>query len=276
MLINNDGWAIITGATSGIGLSFAKRLAVLGMPLVITGRRQELLHERRSELVEMGAPRVDVITGDLADASVVERIIAAIDERECDLLINNAGYGTSGRVDELESDALVPMVEVLASVPLRLCRAVLPQMRSRGAGTIINVGSLAGNVAVPEAATYVSCKAFVERLSESLALENIDSGVVVQALTPGFVKTDFHRDVTDYRATQESKGLIRWMDSQSVVDLSLRRAELALRRIANPDYVPSRRLVVVVPGFWNRVLLAFSRIVPRSLAYRGALTRARR
>lgn len=275
MLMRPDEYAVITGATSGIGLEFARRFASGGMRLMITGRRAELLRQRADELQALGAPSVELVTGDLADAAVVSEIELFLKTHACSVLVNNAGFGTTGRVDELETSQLLAMAEVLMTVPLRLCRAVIPSMRERRAGVVINVGSLAGNVAVPKAATYVSSKAFIERLSESLALENLEAGVVVQALTPGFVKTDFHRDVSDYRSRQQSRGMIRWLTPEEVVDLSLSRAEEATRKLQNGFRVPSRRLTVVVPGFWNRFLFAASRFVPRRIAYRGALNRAR-
>lgn len=274
MTVTRDGWAVITGATSGIGLQFAHSFAAEGAPLLIGGRRQQLLEQRRNELLSRGAREVKLIVGDLSDESVIGEFEAFLRNTRCDVLCNNAGFGQNGAIGTLPTGELLSMQRVLAEVPLRLCNAALAGMRERRFGLVINVGSLAGSVAVPEAATYVAAKAFIERLSESMALENLSFGVVIQALTPGFVKTDFHRDVTDYRARQKSRGLVRWLDSHDVVATSLRRAGKARERLATgASRVPPRRLVVVVPGLSYQLLSGVSRFIPRRFAYRAALKR---
>ncbi|MFW5742057.1 MAG: SDR family NAD(P)-dependent oxidoreductase [Spirochaetota bacterium] len=272
---------VITGATSGIGRAYARYFAERGARLLVTGRRGDLLAERRNELLDRGATRVDLVVGDLADESTVERLLDAVCAGPVCVLVNNAGFGHYAPVAAADIELLRAMLRVHAEVPLRLVHAVLAGMTSRREGVVINVGSLAGRVAVPGSALYVATKVYLERLSESIALEAAQHGVVVQALTPGYVLTDFHRDDTeDTQRRGRNRGLIRWMNADSVVARSMRAVRRAEHRIAGrPRRLPRRRDVVVVPGLANRFLERLSRFLPRTLVYRAAAraaTRARR
>lgn len=265
--------AVVTGATSGIGYAIAHQLARGGAELTIGGRRAELLEQRKSELERDGARAVRLIVGDLAEQGIIEAFESAIRERPIDLLCNNAGFGLSGAVGETDPRALEAMLTVHVAAVLRLTDAAVRRMRDTG-GVIINVGSLAGSAPVPGAATYVATKAFVERFSESVAIEASRHSIAVQALTPGFVKTDFHRDVSDYRSKQKSRGIIRWLDAERVASLSLKRAINARTRLAKrPGRVPRRRDTVVIPGFWYRFLALAARFLPRRMIYRAATSR---
>jgi len=267
---------VVTGATSGIGRAYARHFAAQGARLLVTGRRGGLLAERRNDLLDRGATRVDLVVGDLADESTVERLLDAISAGPVSVLVNNAGFGHYAPVAAASIEPLRAMLRVHAEVPLRLAHAVLAGMTARHEGVVINVGSLAGRVAVPGSALYVATKVYLERLSESLALETAPHGVVVQALTPGYVLTDFHRDDTeDTQRRGRNRGLIRWMDADSVVAGSMRAVERAARRLArHPGRLPRRRDVVVVPGLANRFLERVSGLLPRTLVYRAASARA--
>lgn len=268
---------VVTGATSGIGIAFARRFAGQGADMVICGRREALLEERATELTGLGASRVAIVCGDLADEATVARLLDEVRLRPPSVLVNNAGFGHSADVAGAELGRLQAMLRVQAEVPLRLAHAALPAMVAAREGLIVNVGSLAGRVAVPGSALYVSTKVFLERFSETLALEASPHGVVVQALTPGYVRTDFHRDVEDLAALRRNRGLVRWMDADSVVDQSMRAAARAERRLErSPGAVPRSRDVVVVPGTANRFLAFLAGLLPRTLAYRAALSRAPR
>ncbi|MFP4113060.1 MAG: SDR family NAD(P)-dependent oxidoreductase [Spirochaetota bacterium] len=270
-------FAVITGASSGIGAAFARACAKVGAQIVITGRRDTVLRGQRDALLELGARRVDVITGDLADENVVSRLVSVIAERPVDLLVNNAGFGHYAPLADARLEPLVDMLRVHAEVPLRLAHAAIGRMVARGSGVLVNVGSLAGRAAVPGSAVYVASKIYLERLSESLAIETAPHGVVVQALTPGYVRTDFHRDVDDIEKLQRNRGIVRWMDADEVVAASVRAIERArLRYERRPGVLPRRRDVVVVPGWTNRLLGALAPFVPRTLVYRAAATRAPR
>jgi uncharacterized protein len=266
---------VITGATSGIGAAFAAWFARAGAQLILTGRRFELLEAARGELTALGAARIELIVGDLADEAVAGELERAVATRPIAVLVNNAGFGYYRTVADASSAQLAAMLFVHVELPLRLCKAALERMTEARDGLIINVGSLAGRVAVPGSALYVATKCCLERLSESLALEASPYGVVVQALTPGYVRTDFHRDVDGLTDLRRNRGLIRWMDPEAVVDQSLRAAERARRRLAgHRGRSPRTRDVVVIPGRANRFLAAIEPFIPRSLVYRAAVSRA--
>jgi uncharacterized protein len=265
--------AVITGATSGIGYALAHLLASEGAELTIGGRRGELLEERKLALEKAGATAVHLVIGDLAEDSTIRGFERAIRDAQLDLLCNSAGFGVSGAIGAVEVGTLKKMLTVHAEALLRLTDAAIRRMSDSG-GMIINVGSLAGTAPVPGAATYVATKAFVERFSESVAIEASRHAIAVQALTPGFVKTDFHRDVSDYRSKQTSKGLIRWLEADRVAAISLKRVRVAHRRLkAKPGRLPRRRDAVVIPGFWYRVIAAIAPLLPRRIIYRAASSR---
>src|SRR6478609_3662863 len=186
--------ALVTGATSGIGYAFARHLARAGHRLVIVARDGDRLAERRTELLAMGSPHVQLITADLTVESereaVLDRLRAADDP--IGLLVNNAG-STLG-VEFLQAPAadLVRQIELNSISVMLLTHAALPGMIERGHGGVINVASTAGLVP-GRGSTYGASKAFVVSLSEGLAMSLRGTGVRVQALCPGFVRTEFHQ-----------------------------------------------------------------------------------
>lgn len=268
---------VITGATSGIGAAFARVYAARGARLLLTGRRIDALEQRRAELLGLGAESVELVTGDLAREAVASELVRLVSAREPSALINNAGFGHYAFVGDGDLQPLAAMLRVHAELPLRLCHAALPGMTRRREGVIVNVGSLAGRVPVPGSSVYVATKVYLERLSETLAIEAARENVVVQALTPGYVRTDFHRDVEDLEARRKNRGLIRWMNADEVVAVSMRASERARRRLQkHPSAPPRRRDVVVVPGLANRLLASIAPLVPRTLLYRATAARAPR
>src|SRR6478735_8920488 len=186
--------ALVTGATSGIGFAFARHLARSGYRLVIVARDGDRLAERAVELSAMGAPQVERMRADLTEeidrAAVIDRLRTA--EAPIDLLVNNAG-STLG-VEFLQASAadLVRQVELNSIAVMLLTHAALPGMLERGHGGVINVASTAGLVP-GRGSTYGASKAFVVSLSEGLAMSLRGTGVRVQALCPGFVRTEFHQ-----------------------------------------------------------------------------------
>ncbi|MEE8442028.1 MAG: SDR family NAD(P)-dependent oxidoreductase [Spirochaetia bacterium] len=268
--------AVITGATSGIGRSFAENLAGRGYDLVLTGRRDELLSAVADRIRNSHGVSVRTIVGDLAVADTENLVIEAIESGHVEFLVNNAGSGLSSDFVVTDRAKLEQLHEILAGVPSRLIRAALPRMITARSGTIINVGSLAGRLAVPGSSVYVAAKTYLERLSETLALELYRDGVVVQALIPGYVRTDFHRSIPDYKRKQRNRGAIRWMEPDDVVRISMKAAERARTRLQRGRAtIPRPRDVSVIPGIMNRLLGGLSRIVPRRLLYAAATNRKR-
>lgn len=265
----NRAFGVVTGATSGIGAEFARRLAADGLSLIVTGRRQQLLDDLARELEARHQIEVRQVVGDFRQRETFRALESACSGVEIDALVNSAGYSSGGEFSDLPVEEAMDLFGVLAGLPLKTMGLVLSQMKARRTGLIINVGSLAGRLAVPRASIYVASKAFIERISETVALEVASSGVVVQALLPGYVRTDFHREVFNYQVKQRSNGFIRWTTSAKVVAHSLRAASRARRRV-RVGRLPLPRDIVVVPGVINRILVALSRITPRRLIHLAA------
>ncbi len=244
--------ALITGATAGIGAAFSRHLAAAGYTLVLVARSQDQLDRCSSDLRSFGAPQVDCIAADLADdgqRAAVERRLAAPD---IDLLVNNAGIGLGKDFLTASQQELRGQHELNVTAPMVLCRAALPAMVARGSGAIINVASIAGLVP-GRGTTYAASKAYLISLSEGLALSLAGTGVRVQALCPGFVRTEFHR-----RAGIDMSATPGWLyvDVDDLVVTSL--ADLRANKI------------VSVPGRLYSSVAVLARLAPRALVRRVA------
>jgi short-subunit dehydrogenase len=191
-MIDDDTTAMVTGASSGLGEAYARALAPRVRRLVLVARREDRLMMLRAELVAAHAnlEEVRVCRVDLADPADRERLAAA-EAAGIDLLVNNAGLGDYGDFAGSEWARNAAMMEVNMAALTRLTHAVLPGMRRRRRGGIINVSSLAGEVFIPDFAVYAATKAYVTRFSEALRLEVRGDGVRVVAVCPGPVRTEF-------------------------------------------------------------------------------------
>ena len=236
--------AIITGATAGIGLAFARKLTETHN-LVLVARNKQRLTEIAGEL----QTEVQVLAADLAEA----KSLAGVEEfmlrqTELDLLVNNAGFGTVGEFAELalEDEATQVQLNVLALTRLAHC-GVQAMVKTRG-GAIINVSSLAAFQPAPYSAVYGATKAYVKSFSQSLNAELKDSGIKVQALCPGLTHTEFHE-----RAQINTSNVpdFMWQSAEDVVKESLEGLK--------------KNQVVVVPGLHNAATAAISSLLPGNL-----------
>jgi short-subunit dehydrogenase len=242
--------AVITGPTAGIGRAFADRLAADGYDLVLVARDADRLAEVAADLARRHGGRADVRPADLASDAAVEALAADLARLpRVDLLVNNAGFGTKGPLARTDPAAQSRMVHVHCVAPLRLAQAVLPGMLARGTGGVVNVASVAAFVTSAGNATYSASKAFLQLLSEGMAAEVAGTGVRVQALCPGFTRTEFHGRAG--MPTGAIPGFI-WLTPPEVVAASL----AALAR-GGP--------VTLVPGATYRSAVALLRLMPLRL-----------
>ncbi len=250
---NHGGWAVVTGASSGLGAVFAERLADRGMPLVLTGRDADRL-ERVRRHVQEKAPgvAVDLVVGDLGTETGVQDLLDALDGREIDILINNAGFGTYGPLVEIAAEREHELVAVNVDALVRLTHAVLPGMLARDRGGILNVASTIAFQPGPYQATYGASKAFVLSFSQALSAETRQTGVAVTALCPGPTRTGFV-DALDADVSQTAvyKNLA---EPEPVVDAGLRALD--------------RGRPVVVPGWRNWLMANAGRMSPGWMATR--------
>ena len=187
-------WALVTGASSGIGTALSRELAAGGTHLVLTARRKNRLDELAKELTTKHRVMAEVFTADLADSDAPERIFAFTKEKgiQIDLLINNAGFGQYGEFHSIEKQRLLDMVQVNCHAVVHLTRLYLPEMVARRRGDVLILASTASFQAVPYIATYAATKAFDLLFAEGLAEEMKPYGIRVCALCPGSTESEFH------------------------------------------------------------------------------------
>jgi short-subunit dehydrogenase len=243
-------WALITGATVGIGDAFARHLAAQGYNLVINARSLDKLNERAESLRTTFGVEVEVLAADLAiDCERVESYIAS---HEIEVLINNAGFGLnqSFLASSIEDEERV--LDVLVRAPMRLMHAVLPQMKKRNSGIVINVSSTAAFIA---GGHYSAAKSYVTVMSESLHTQLLPTNVIVSSLNPGFVRTEFHQ-----RAGMKMGAIppFMWLDGDFLV------------RKAWADAKQGK--AISIPGWQYKVLRAIIAIAPRSTVRKMGMT----
>jgi len=259
--------ALITGASSGIGAAFAEAYAARGWDLALTGRRAERLEALGERLAASHDVSALALPGDLADPLTPARLIGGLAERgrRVDALVNNAGYGLRGDVCGQSPQDQRAMLEVLTTSVAALSRTVLPGMRERGQGRIINVASVMGLIpGAPGAALYSASKAFVVSYSQALHLETRGSGVHVTALCPGLTRSEFH-EVAGITEEIAALPAWMWMEARAVAEAGIVAVE------ANR--------AMCVPGLPNKLLTAAARLTPPgwALALTGrAMRRSRR
>ena len=241
-----SSWALVTGATSGIGESFTRLLASNKYNIVLVARDLPRLQERAQALETKYGVKTQVIQADLATDEGCLKIEKHILENQVDVLINNAGFGTSKAFTMSTLDIEQQLLDVLVRTPMRLMHIALPLMKARNQGIIINVSSVAGYIA---GGSYSASKSYLTVLTESLHTELAATKVKVSALCPGFTRTEFHQ-----RGKMSMKGLpnFLWLNSDRLVEQSWRDA--------------LKGKAVSVPG-WQYKLLVFvvQTLVPRSI-----------
>jgi short-subunit dehydrogenase len=249
-------WALVTGASAGIGAEFCRQLAELGYSLVLAARREDRLRELAGELSEQYDIRCHCLPVDLAKRDAGQVIMSRLEEASIDIefLVNNAGYGVPGTFTtadfRVHDDSLQVMLNSVCELPWRL----LPAMQERGRGYIVNVSSLAGLVPGSARHTlYGATKAFLIKFSQSLAMENLDSGIAVSALCPGFTYSEFH-DVLEIRDQVSQMPSWMWMDADEVVRYGIDSA------------IRDKPRVVAVPGRVNRFIASLFKIMPGRLS----------
>ena len=258
---NRGPWrhALVTGASIGIGAAFATALARRQCHLVLVARTRERLESLAKQLRGEHGVEVEVLAADLTEASELRVVEELVGNADLDLLVNNAGFGTAGPFATLDLDKEEQQIRLNVIALTRLTRAALPRMIARHRGGIINVSSMSAFQPDAYTATYGATKAFVNSFTEALHEEVRGSGVTVQALCPGFTRTEFQKragiDVS------ELPGFV-WMEPAAVVEESLAALQ--------------HGHLICVPGLTNRAVVALTGLFPRSAARRVVARMARR
>ena len=241
--------ALITGPTSGLGAGFARRYAIDGYDLVLVARDVDRLERLAAELHDEAGANVEVLVADLANpsdrAKVADRLSA-----EVEVLVNNAGFGTSGEFWTASLSVLQSQLDVNVTAVMQLTHAALPPMLAAAEGTVINVASVAA-LLPGRGSTYSASKAWVVSFTEGLSNGLAGTGVGVHALCPGFVRTEFHARAGIEMADTPS---FMWLEVEDVVRDCLADA--------------AKGNVVIIPGVQYKAITTAGRLVPRNLVRR--------
>ncbi len=231
--------ALVTGASSGLGAEFCRQLAARCDRIIAVARRREPLQQLAADLARQ--TEVRPVAADLCTVEGVTRVVEALRQQgPVDYLVNNAGFSTFGQFADLGIDRQRDMLSLHADATITLCRAAVPFMRERSRGYIINVSSLGALVPIKGVAVYGATKAFINYFSQVLQQELAGTGIEVQSLCPGYVRTAFHDDMVELGFDRRRTPPEMWSDPPDVVAASL--AALGTGR------------VVVVPGETGRAI----------------------
>ena len=243
--------ALITGATSGIGEAYARRLARDGFSLILHGRRQERLNALAQELEKAYDISTEVIIAELSEKEGLKKVESRIQELDrLDMLINNAGYWLPGNFWERDPDSIEAMIRVHVIAPARFTRAALPRMIEQNKGDIINVSSMGVYVGIPTVENYNATKAYLLNFTESLHVALLGTGLRVQVLVPGMTMTEFHSRLGADPREFSSISML----PEKVVEISLRDLD--------------KGKVVCIPGLKNKLTVRLFNSVPRRMYYK--------
>lgn len=261
--VTHQPWALVTGASSGLGAEFCRQLASKGYQLVMVARRTDKLQALAEEIRASHNLACLIITADLTVNGAGQAIIDRLEQEsiEIEYLVNNAGYGLPGSFHVPDWQEHADFIQIMMTVVCELTRRLLPGMQKRGKGYVVNVASVAALIPPSAGHTlYGASKSFLIKFSEVLALENVDSGVKVQALCPGFTYTEFH-DVNNTRPLVSKLPSYLWLNAKHVVSDSL---EAMASDRANPIVIPGRQYKTLV---WiNRYLPWLSKFMVKRSA----------
>jgi len=247
----NEKYALITGATSGIGLELAKLFAKDNYKLVLVARDETALKTATKTLKASGAVKIVTISKDLFEKEAASELYDEVAEKgiEIDVLVNNAGQGQYGEFIENDLDRELDIIQLNVCSVVVLTKLFLKDMVQRGSGRILNVTSIAGKIPGPLQAVYHGTKAFAHSFTEAIREEVKESGVTITSLLPGATDTDFFRKADMLNAKNVVEGNLA--DPADV-------AADGYKALMNGDYM-------VISGFMNKVQIAMSNITPDNL-----------
>jgi short-subunit dehydrogenase len=252
--------ALVTGASSGIGEAIAHKLGKAGVGMVLVARRKERLDGLAARY-----PNVEVLAADLTTAEGLDAVLARLGDTTLpavELVVNNAGFGTSGSFSAADPERLSREISLNINALTRISHEAIRQMQPRGRGYLLNVSSIASFQPGPDLAVYAATKAFVTSLTQALHEELRGSGIRVTALCPGLTHTEF-QSISNTSGLESSFPEFAWMSADDV-------ARDGLRAVAAGK-------AICVPGLVNKSLATVSTFTPRGIARRiaGLATRLR-
>ncbi len=250
-----ERWALVTGASSGIGAEFARLLAARGMHLVLVARRTDRLNELAAELHTRHRARCEVIASDLSDPREPAALFDQVAQRgiTVELLVNNAGFAVVGEVDKTDTERIEQMLRLNVMTVTELTYRFLPGMLSRGHGAILNVSSVAAFQPVAYMAAYAATKSYILSFTEALWAEVRDRGVSLMAVCPGTTRTELF----------EVAGVPGWLKRRPSHSAE-KVARGALRAL-------EKRKQCYIPGWRNYLITMLVRMAPRSVVVKESM-----
>jgi len=243
---------LITGASSGIGEALAKRCAFRSFDLVLVARRKEKLEDISQNLTKSYSVNVEIIDCDLTTEDGIKKVEDRLADGDIDLLVNNAGFGSSGPFVETDIDNELNEIDLNVKALVRLSHAGANAMKTRNMGSIVNIGSIASYQPMPGNAVYGATKAFVTSFTHALREELRPLGINVMLVCPGLTRTEFHeRSRWEMSIGDDPVPDVIWQSSQEVADAILAALD--------------HRKGVIIPGVFNKVLAGVSSSLPSSV-----------
>jgi short-subunit dehydrogenase len=245
---------LITGASAGIGAAIAREYAERGWNLALVARRESPMITLAGELKSKYGTTSHIFAADLFDPGATKDLIARLHKKDVQIdgLVNNAGYGHPGAYLDSPWEDHAKFIQLMLTAPCELTRALLPHMKAREFGRIINVASLAGHLPGSNGHTlYAAVKSYLIKFSESLSMELEGSGVKVSALCPGFTYSEFH-DVNGTRKGVSQLPKWMWMEAAECAEQGVEACE--------------RGRAVFIPGRANKGIAALNKILPNAIA----------
>lgn len=252
--MKNKPIALITGATSGIGAEYARKLAADGYDLILTGRRREKINRLADELTQYYGNNIEVIIVELSDSKQVDDLIEKIEDRDIYMLVNNAGFGTTKFFYHEPLEVYEKMISTHILAHVKIVHAILPRMIEKGAGVIINVSSAGAFLPSPKTAIYSGTKAFLRAFTESLHMELAGTGIQVQVVCPGLTRTDMQVRLGVSEDRIIDWGPFQWISPQEVVECSLRCLK--------------KNKVLCIPGWLTKMQVVMRYFGSESLYYK--------
>ncbi len=256
MMIMEKEIAVITGATSGLGLAYAERMASDGYDLIITGRREEIIKANAERLKREYGCEVEICIADLSNETGLEKLINIVDDRNISVLVNNAGFGLKTEFIDTSLSDIERLLYLQILTVTKLTYVILNGMKERNRGTIINISSDGTFAVMPKNVVYSSSKLYIINFTEGLHMELADYDIRVQVVCPGFIDSDFH-DRAGMAVDKSRKGIFGFNSPGDIVNIAMED----LRKNA----------VVCVPDKGAKLVRSIGKYMPRKIFYRFAV-----
>lgn len=247
-MADSSNIAVVTGASSGIGKAMAYEFASRGYDVFLTGRNEKVLADVAQKIKQKHNVNAEYFAADLADSNESDLLVKSIAGLPIAVLVNNAGFAVKGDFFDTSLQDEFKMLDVQLGAMLKLTKAILPAMRERKAGLILNVASVYSFSPVPQQAVYAACKSFIYSFSSTLRAELEGSGVSVSVSAPGITQTEF----------RTRAGIVDKKDSGMPAD---EVARISIENALNGEFL-------IVPGTQNKLFVFLTRRLPASLSAR--------